>query len=195
MSPCLRADVFFFFQAEDGIRDYKVTGVQTCALPICPLCQVTLQEREQPPQERRHRETAHRQQDDVQPSRGYAVVYGDPDQLRRRQARRRSQQQRYKGQARLALVRTQIQERAADGVEATSEARLPGGGTAAAASFQPCYPSFWVVCFGRTKTTTRSSPGLWFRYGYTPRYFSDIELMKSRSGSSSTRSTTPLTSR
>src|SRR5215467_15357806 len=32
--------VFFFFQAEDGIRDYKVTGVQTCALPIsmpgCP---------------------------------------------------------------------------------------------------------------------------------------------------------------
>src|SRR6266850_3058182 len=27
--------MFFFFQAEDGIRDYKVTGVQTCALPIC----------------------------------------------------------------------------------------------------------------------------------------------------------------
>ena len=25
---------FFFFQAEDGIRDYDVTGVQTCALPI-----------------------------------------------------------------------------------------------------------------------------------------------------------------
>src|SRR5256885_12184069 len=24
----------FFFQAEDGIRDYKVTGVQTCALPL-----------------------------------------------------------------------------------------------------------------------------------------------------------------
>src|SRR2546426_8161837 len=41
--------LFFFFQAEDGIRDYKVTGVQTCALPIsltivefadfeCPYC-------------------------------------------------------------------------------------------------------------------------------------------------------------
>src|SRR2546426_5841841 len=30
MSVCF----FFFFQAEDGIRDYKVTGVQTCALPI-----------------------------------------------------------------------------------------------------------------------------------------------------------------
>src|SRR5256885_1183815 len=29
--------MFFFFQAEDGIRDYKVTGVQTCALPICIL--------------------------------------------------------------------------------------------------------------------------------------------------------------
>src|SRR2546426_8449194 len=28
---------FFFFQAEDGIRDYKVTGVQTCALPISRL--------------------------------------------------------------------------------------------------------------------------------------------------------------
>src|SRR5256885_11596758 len=30
---------FFFFQAEDGIRDYKVTGVQTCALPICHVAQ------------------------------------------------------------------------------------------------------------------------------------------------------------
>src|ERR1039457_7432816 len=29
--------IFFFLQAEDGIRDYKVTGVQTCALPICQL--------------------------------------------------------------------------------------------------------------------------------------------------------------
>src|SRR5690606_41202130 len=26
--------IFFFFQAEDGIRDFHVTGVQTCALPI-----------------------------------------------------------------------------------------------------------------------------------------------------------------
>src|SRR2546426_1832951 len=32
--------LFFFFQAEDGIRDYKVTGVQTCALPI--LTKLTL---------------------------------------------------------------------------------------------------------------------------------------------------------
>src|SRR5207248_8774829 len=28
--------LFFFFQAEDGIRDRTVTGVQTCALPISP---------------------------------------------------------------------------------------------------------------------------------------------------------------
>src|SRR5438094_2609960 len=30
----IAADYFFFFQAEDGIRDRTVTGVQTCALPI-----------------------------------------------------------------------------------------------------------------------------------------------------------------
>src|ERR1022692_2673235 len=34
MSWFLLVFFFFFFQAEDGIRDYKVTGVQTCALPI-----------------------------------------------------------------------------------------------------------------------------------------------------------------
>src|SRR5256885_8863899 len=32
--PVLYIEICFFFQAEDGIRDYKVTGVQTCALPI-----------------------------------------------------------------------------------------------------------------------------------------------------------------
>src|SRR2546422_7548165 len=32
--------LFFFFQAEDGIRDVAVTGVQTCALPICQGGQV-----------------------------------------------------------------------------------------------------------------------------------------------------------
>src|SRR5207253_7997480 len=30
-------DILFFFQAEDGIRDGHVTGVQTCALPILEL--------------------------------------------------------------------------------------------------------------------------------------------------------------
>src|SRR6266852_8045963 len=33
---------FFFFQAEDGIRDATVTGVQTCALPISALVLVSL---------------------------------------------------------------------------------------------------------------------------------------------------------
>src|SRR2546430_2556095 len=33
---CSCIECFFFFQAEDGIRDLTVTGVQTCALPICP---------------------------------------------------------------------------------------------------------------------------------------------------------------
>src|SRR5436309_14109835 len=33
---CLVVLFFFFFQAEDGIRDFHVTGVQTCALPISP---------------------------------------------------------------------------------------------------------------------------------------------------------------
>src|SRR5438034_2446813 len=32
---CFYFFFFFFFQAEDGIRDHCVTGVQTCALPIC----------------------------------------------------------------------------------------------------------------------------------------------------------------
>ena len=33
--------IFFFFQAEDGIRDWSVTGVQTCALPIYHLGQLS----------------------------------------------------------------------------------------------------------------------------------------------------------
>src|ERR1022692_1790489 len=55
---------FFFFQAEDGIRDYKVTGVQTCALPICwgsqksTRCQWSIAGRRsnywRPPQRRPH---------------------------------------------------------------------------------------------------------------------------------------------
>ena len=35
MYDCRVVVFFFFFQAEDGIRDDLVTGVQTCALPIC----------------------------------------------------------------------------------------------------------------------------------------------------------------
>src|SRR5256884_5010302 len=33
--PLYVRSIVFFFQAEDGIRDVAVTGVQTCALPIC----------------------------------------------------------------------------------------------------------------------------------------------------------------
>src|SRR5260370_26750929 len=35
----VRLFLFFFFQAEDGIRDSSVTGVQTCALPIYQIAQ------------------------------------------------------------------------------------------------------------------------------------------------------------
>src|SRR6267378_4708634 len=41
------SSVFFFFQAEDGIRDLYVTGVQTCALPIFGLRRVYAQPFEQ----------------------------------------------------------------------------------------------------------------------------------------------------
>src|SRR5256885_11601833 len=45
MSFAMRAKAasceLLFFQAEDGIRDYKVTGVQTCALPILLNCITT----------------------------------------------------------------------------------------------------------------------------------------------------------
>src|SRR5256884_2195098 len=37
---CRSCFVFFFFQAEDGIRDVAVTGVQTCALPISTICEM-----------------------------------------------------------------------------------------------------------------------------------------------------------
>src|SRR5205085_6733550 len=40
LQPVIESGALFFFQAEDGIRDLTVTGVQTCALPIstwsCP---------------------------------------------------------------------------------------------------------------------------------------------------------------
>src|SRR2546422_3133609 len=42
--------MFFFFQAEDGIRDVAVTGVQTCALPILTWARMAMIE--SPPCER-----------------------------------------------------------------------------------------------------------------------------------------------
>src|SRR5438034_9356211 len=41
LSVLIDALVIFFFQAEDGIRDHCVTGVQTCALPISSSSQVS----------------------------------------------------------------------------------------------------------------------------------------------------------
>src|SRR5207249_7626794 len=42
---------YFFFQAEDGIRDRNVTGVQTCALPILRLQRYVLWQRSLKPKE------------------------------------------------------------------------------------------------------------------------------------------------
>src|SRR6266540_83168 len=46
---------FFFFQAEDGIRDRDVTGVQTCALPIYELRQGVQRSPLRDPRHRRRR--------------------------------------------------------------------------------------------------------------------------------------------
>src|SRR5690606_39343888 len=40
---CIAVPLDFFFQAEDGIRGFHVTGVQTCALPICDQRQPEVQ--------------------------------------------------------------------------------------------------------------------------------------------------------
>src|SRR5438132_10502823 len=37
VKPLMTLTTVLFFQAEDGIRDHCVTGVQTCALPICDI--------------------------------------------------------------------------------------------------------------------------------------------------------------
>ena len=52
--------VIFFFQAEDGIRDVAVTGVQTCALPISGDKHVIERERER---EERERERGERERE------------------------------------------------------------------------------------------------------------------------------------
>src|SRR5262249_56662453 len=58
-APAIRSSVsvresLFFFQAEDGIRDWSVTGVQTCALPICSR-------RQGPPRRARRHRRGHRE--------------------------------------------------------------------------------------------------------------------------------------
>src|SRR5690606_39636610 len=52
-SLCVSLFFFFFFQAEDGIRDFHVTGVQTCALPICRVRLVFLWRARRPRRSRR----------------------------------------------------------------------------------------------------------------------------------------------
>src|SRR6267378_6548224 len=64
---------FFFFQAEDGIRYLYVTGVQTCALPICRSVNIQLS----PPEASRH------------PS--YAIFRITPEALTSRSLARRPQ--------------------------------------------------------------------------------------------------------
>src|SRR2546430_9014380 len=61
---------FFFFQAEDGIRDLTVTGVQTCALPICARLTSTIG------YERRHNKFL--QFDDVEKFTDYALATAPP---------------------------------------------------------------------------------------------------------------------
>src|SRR5688500_20300505 len=56
-------DVNFFFKADDGIRDYKVTGVQTCALPISCLdeaCDVGQREQAREPAVPAHQQALQR---------------------------------------------------------------------------------------------------------------------------------------
>src|SRR5437762_12937392 len=48
MSLTVPCPLFFFFQAEDGIRDTSVTGVQTCALPIYSKNRTSLERRRLP---------------------------------------------------------------------------------------------------------------------------------------------------
>src|SRR5438046_4573305 len=65
--------LFFFFQAEDGIRDWSVTGVQTCALPISTAaCRGCRGDRRQPRQAAVDRRSA--RWDDELPPRSAAFL-------------------------------------------------------------------------------------------------------------------------
>src|SRR3989449_2771801 len=70
---------FFFFQAEDGIRDVAVTGVQTCALPIYPA--------RRPPRRGHARDDSHRTTGPRGPARAVRIE--------RRDAVRRSDKYRF----------------------------------------------------------------------------------------------------
>src|SRR2546430_5592425 len=64
------------FQAEDGIRDLTVTGVQTCALPIFDKTGMVDGDRITPPD--RHIAAAHLCEADVSIRRGYPVTVNHP---------------------------------------------------------------------------------------------------------------------
>src|SRR2546430_13646905 len=84
---CLRR-LFFFFQAEDGIRDLTVTGVQTCALPIsltrgrCPATRTRSAPWHRGPRESPGRRASRRRPDRrgprVTPSRASSPFRGRP---------------------------------------------------------------------------------------------------------------------
>ena len=67
-----RVGKFFFFQAEDGIRDADVTGVQTCALPILPVPRQINRDRINPERENRPIKRVRVQPDTVQEQIGRA---------------------------------------------------------------------------------------------------------------------------
>src|SRR5256885_9785421 len=82
--------MYFFFQAEDGIRDYKVTGVQTCALPIWHGCDPeTLGDGHAA---RRSGRGTNDRAHDADPQRGRGTVRRHPDHQQRpaRRARQRA---------------------------------------------------------------------------------------------------------
>src|SRR5690606_39427368 len=70
----------FFFQAEDGIRDFHVTGVQTCALPI-------FQERKQESNGRQRALAPRQGQQVLRPLAGQLDVHVDAAVLQQRQLR------------------------------------------------------------------------------------------------------------
>src|SRR3989475_861801 len=87
---------FFFFQAEDGIRDLTVTGVQTCALPISAALRRRRQGRHQP------RDRARRAAQDARLDAEGGERRGNLGQYRARQDRRRAQPVRRGGGRRQA---------------------------------------------------------------------------------------------
>src|SRR2546430_7071436 len=71
-------ELFFFFQAEDGIRDLTVTGVQTCALPISTSAAISANTRDRKFASDRTRSAASVPLPPVRPSRTRAEAASAP---------------------------------------------------------------------------------------------------------------------